>query len=119
MAAHNDLGLLGEEIAEDFLINKGYLIREKNWRFKKAEVDIIAQKGSTLAIVEVKTRSTHFFGDPQEFVKQQKIKLIVEAADQYVISNDLDAEVRFDVIGIVKNELETTVMHLEDAFYHF
>ena len=119
MAAHNELGLLGEQLAIDFLIEKGYEIRERNWRFQKAEVDIIAQRGPLLAIVEVKTRSTRFFGDPQEFIKEQKIKLLTKAVDHYVVAQDLDVEVRFDVIGIVKNHLETSIIHLEDAFYHF
>ena len=119
MAAHNELGLLGEQMAVEFLIKKGFKIREQNWRFQKAEVDIIAQKESLLVIIEVKTRSTRFFGDPQEFVKQQKIKLLIKAIDHYVVLHDLDVEVRFDVIGIVINQVESSITHLEDAFYHF
>ena len=84
MAAHNELGLLGEQMAVEFLIQKGFTIREQNWRFQKAEVDIIAQKGALLAVIEVKTRSTRFFGDPQEFIKEQKIKLLTKAVDHYV-----------------------------------
>jgi len=119
MAAHNELGLLGEQMAIDYLLKKGFKIREQNWRFQKAEVDIIAQKGSLLAIIEVKTRSTRFFGDPQEFIKEQKIKLLTMAIDHYVTFENLDVEVRFDVIGIVKNHSETSIIHLEDAFFHF
>lgn len=119
MAAHNELGLAGEKIAIDLLQKKGFGIRERNWRFQKAEIDIIAQKGSLLLIIEVKTRSTNYFGDPQDFIKEQKINLILKAADHYVISNDLDVEVRFDVIGIVKNQEGISIAHLEDAFYYF
>lgn len=119
MAAHNELGLAGEKIAVELLQKKGFRIREQNWRFQKSEVDIIAQKGSLLLIIEVKTRSTHYFGDPQDFIKEQKIKLIMKAANHYVISNELDVEVRFDVIGIVKNHTGTSITHLEDAFYYF
>lgn len=119
MAAHNDLGILGEQMARDFLLNKGFVIRELNWRYKKAEIDIIAQKEKILAIIEVKTRSTRFFGDPEDFIKGQKINLLVRAANQYVSEKNLDVEVRFDVIGIVINEDETTLKHLEDAFFHF
>jgi len=119
MAAHNELGHLGEQLAMDFLTKKGFTIRERNWRFQKAEVDIIAQKGLLLVIVEVKTRSTRFFGEPQEFIQEQKIKLLTKAVDHYVCIQDLDVEVRFDVIGIVKNHKETSIIHLEDAFYHF
>ena len=119
MASHNELGILGEELALDYLVKKGFVIREKNWRFQKAEVDIIAQKESVLAIVEVKTRSTNYFGEPQDFEKAQKIKLLTKAIDHYVETEELDVEVRFDVIGIIKNDLRTSIIHLEDAFYHF
>ena len=119
MAAHNELGKDGEELAVHYLIEKGFEIREQNWRFQKAEVDIIAQKGEVLAIVEVKTRSNSFFGDPQEFVKKDKINLLTKAIDHYVRAFDLDVEVRFDIIGIVKTDFKTAITHLEDAFYHF
>jgi len=119
MAKHNELGKIGEQIAVNFLIKKGYKIKERNWRFKKAEVDIIAQIANTLVAVEVKTRSTDVFGDPQEFIKEKQKKMLVHAVDEYVISKDLDVEVRFDVIGIIKNKDETTIEHLEDAFFHF
>ena len=74
MANHNELGKKGEEFAIDFLVKAGYKILEKNYRFQKAEVDIIALKGLVLAIVEVKTRSTDYFGNPQDFVNPKKIK---------------------------------------------
>ncbi len=119
MAQHNELGKKGEKLAVDFLIKNGYTILETNYRFHKAEVDIIAQKGDVLAVVEVKTRSTDYFGDPQDFVKPKKIKLLVEAIDDYVIKNDLDVTVRFDIIGIIKNDNGTRLEHLEDAFLHF
>ncbi len=119
MAQHNDLGKEGEKLAVAFLIKNGYTIRETNYRFHKAEVDIIAQKGDVLAIVEVKTRSTDYFGDPQDFVKPKKIKLLVDAIDNYVTSRDLDVEVRFDIIGIIKNVQGVRLEHLEDAFLHF
>jgi len=119
MAQHNELGKKGEQLAVDFLIKKGYTIRDKNWRFQKAEVDIIAEKNGTLAVVEVKTRSTIDFGNPQDFVNPKKIKLLVAAIDEYVISKDLDVEVRFDIIAIVNENKNFTLEHLEDAFYHF
>ena len=119
MAQHNELGNWGEDIAVDFLVEKGYVIKERNWRFKKAEVDIIAEIENTLVAVEVKTRSTDYFGNPQDFIKPKKIKLLVKAVDEYVNRNDLDIEVRFDVIAIIKNESEIKIEHLEDAFFHF
>ncbi|MEC4003371.1 YraN family protein [Flavobacterium sp. SUN052] len=119
MAEHNDLGKLGEELAVEFLQQNGYEILETNWAFQKAEIDIIAQKENTLAIVEVKTRSSIEFGLPQDFVKSSKIQLLVKAVNEYVISNDLDLEVRFDIIAIYKEGKEFKMDHIEEAFYYF
>ena len=119
MADHNDLGKKGEELAIAYLKKNGYNIRDINYRYLKAEIDIVAQKEDVLAIVEVKTRSTRDFGLPQDFVSNKKIKLLVMAADHYVISKDLDVNVRFDIIAIVNNNNKFEIEHLENAFYHF
>lgn len=119
MAKHNELGEFGEELAVEELEKKGYEIVERNWRYKKAEIDIIARKNNVLAIVEVKTRSSDYFGDPQDFVNSKKIKMLVEAVNEYVVSKDLEVQVRFDIIAIIKNENQLTIEHLEDAFFHF
>src|SRR6187402_2392765 len=119
MASHNDLGKLGEELAVDYLKNNGYTILDTNWTFQKAEIDIIAKTENTLAIVEVKTRSSLEFGLPQDFVKPTKIQLLVKAVDAYVNLKDLDLEVRFDIIAIHKEEGSFAIEHIIDAFYHF
>ena len=119
MAAHNELGKKGEELAVEFLLKKGYKIVSRNFKFQKTEVDIIARKGKTLAIIEVKTRSTPDFGDPQEFVKAKQIQNLVKAVDYFVDEHDLDVDVRFDIVAIIKNKAGTRLEHLEDAFLHF
>ena len=119
MAEHNELGRLGEELAVEFLRKNGYEILETNWTFQKAEIDIIAQKENTLAVVEVKTRSSLEFGLPQDFVKPKKIQLLVKAVNEYVVSKNLDVEVRFDIIAIHKENKSFAIEHLKDAFYHF
>lgn len=119
MAEHNELGKLGEEKAVEFLEKAGYEILETNWVFQKAEIDIIARKDETVAIVEVKTRSSIDFGLPQEFVKPKKIQLLVKAVNEYITIHDLDVEVRFDIIAIHKTSTEFVIEHLESAFYHF
>ena len=119
MAQHNELGEKGEQLAVDFLIKNGYEILERNYRFDKAEVDIIALEHDILAIVEVKTRSSLDFGNPQDFVKPKQIKNLVKAVDAYVIENDLDLEVRFDIIAIVNEKNRFEIEHLKNAFYHF
>ena len=119
MAQHNQLGKKGEQLAVEYLLKNDYSIIERNFRFDKAEVDIIAQKGHILAIIEVKTRSTIDFGNPQDFVKPGQIKRLVKAVDEYITANKLDAEVRFDIIAIVKEGKSYNITHLENAFYHF
>ena len=119
MAEHNELGKLGEELAVEYLQKAGYEILETNWVFQKAEIDIIAKKGEIIAVIEVKTRSSIDFGLPQDFVNPKKIQLLVKAINEYIISNDLDAEVRFDIISIQKIEKNFKIEHLIDAFYYF
>ena len=119
MAQHNELGKKGEQLAVDFLQKNNYTIVERNYRFDKAEVDIIAQLKDTLAIIEVKTRSTSDFGNPQDFLKPKQIQRLVKAVDEYVTVNDLDVEIRFDIIAIVKQGKSYNIEHLENAFYHF
>lgn len=119
MAKHNELGKKGEQLAVDFLLKNGYDIVERNYRFQKAEIDIIAQKADTLAVVEVKTRSTSDFGNPQDFVQPKQIQRLVKAVNEYVVSNALDVEVRFDIVAIVKEGKAFKIEHLENAFYHF
>ncbi|MDV6167628.1 YraN family protein [Flavobacterium sp. DG1-102-2] len=119
MAEHNDLGKLGEELAADYLQKNGYAILQTNWMYLKAEIDIIAQKGNVLAIVEVKTRSSLDFGLPQDFVNPKKIQHLVKAVNEYVTQNDVEADVRFDIISVFKNGKNYEIDHIEDAFYHF
>lgn len=119
MAEHNDLGKQGEELAADFLRKNGYEVLETNWVYQKAEIDIIARKEDTLAVVEVKTRSSLDFGLPQDFVTPKKIKLLVKAVDEYVTINDLDAEIRFDIISIYNKKGDFVIEHIVDAFFYF
>lgn len=123
MAEHNDLGKLGEDLAAAYLEENGYSIVERNFVIQKAEIDIIAQKDSTLAIIEVKTRSSLDFGSPQDFVKQKKIQLLIKAVNAYINYREKDfgedLEIRFDIVAIHKNGESFAIEHLTDAFYHF
>ena len=119
MARHNELGKIGEQIAAGFLKSKGYSILETNFVFQKSEIDIIAQDDQKIVIVEVKTRNSAFFGDPKDFVTPSKIKHLIKAANEYIIRNDLDLEVRFDIVAVLKNRKLEEIEHYENAFYHF
>ena len=115
-----ELGEYGEELATLHLIKQGYTILERNWIFGKNEVDIICQKEEgILVVVEVKARNSDFFGDPQSFVSTGKQKSIVKVSNEYVLENDLDVEVRFDIIAVLKNSKQERLEHFEDAFYFF
>ena len=117
MAEHNELGTLGEELALKHLRENGYHIHETNWRFGKDEIDIIAEKDGFLVIVEVKTRRTDFFGEPEVFVNAAKQRFLVRSTQAYVEKNNLSLEVRFDIISIVLNSTTKRINHITDAFY--
>ena len=119
MAKHNKLGKDGELIAFMVLQRDGFTILETNWKFRKAEIDIIATKDKILISVEVKTRSTNDFGSPQDFVNKKKIKLMVSAMNEYILNKDLDTELRFDIIAITKDKSSFDIQHFKDAFLYF
>ena len=119
MASHNDLGVKGENLAVEYLLNEGYTILERNWRYQRAEIDVLARKNDVLAIVEVKTRSSNAFVAPEDAVNKKKIKLLVMAADAFITQNDLDVEARFDIISVYKNGEKYKIHHKIDAFFVF
>lgn len=119
MAEHNQFGKLGEQKVIDYLRANDYRILARNYRYLKAEIDIIAQHEDTLIVVEVKSRNKGFFEELTTTISAKKIKLLTMAANQYIHENDLDLEVRFDVATVVKNGEHFHIEHLENAFYFF
>jgi len=116
MSKNRELGLEGEKLATDFLKSKGYKIIENNYRYRRAEIDIIAVHYDTLIFVEVKTRSNYNFGVPEHAVDDHKAVKIREAAENYIFVNDWKDNIRFDIISIKKNDYEDTeITHFEDA----
>ena len=116
MAKHNELGKIGEELAAQFLIDKGYEILEKNWRNRHKEIDIIAKDGDELVIVEVKTRQNDEHGDPDLAVTRQKQTRLIYAANAYLFTYNMDINTRFDIISIVFKDGEPLIDHIKDAF---
>ena len=116
MAKHNELGLLGENRARDFLVTKGYKIRTTNYYAGKLEIDIIAEKDNWLVIVEVKTRSTNVFLAPEETIDLRKIKNLVNAAGSYIKRYNWQGETRFDIISVMPDGDDYKIEHIEDAF---
>lgn len=113
----DDLGKKGEEIARNYLIDKGYRILAKNWYYDHREIDIIARQADEIVIVEVKTREGDYFEEPWEAVSTRKIRNLVEAAEGWLIQEQIDLETRFDVISIIFSKDGTyEVTHFQDAF---
>lgn len=116
MTKAHELGRHGEDIAVHFLAQKKHILLERNWRWQKAEIDIITQHNNILILVEVKTRSSDYYGLPKEFVSARKQELMKDAAEAYLETNNLELEIRFDVISIVIKHQEANIEHLENAF---
>ena len=116
MAEHNDLGHRGERSAEKFLISSGYKILEKNWRYKKAELDLIAMDGEILVFIEVKTRSSLRHGQPYDSISSQKRILMMDAATRYMESIGHEWAIRFDVVSVILNDKEEVVTIHQDSF---
>lgn len=110
-------GNVGEELATDFLLKKGYGILEKNWRYNHLEIDIIASINNTLVVVEVKLRANDSCGKPEDFVTKAKQKNLIKAANYYIQENNINWETRFDIIAITQNPGALQIEHIEQAFY--
>jgi putative endonuclease len=116
VAKHNELGKIGEDLAEKHLRRIGYQVLHRNWRSGHDELDIIARDGEWLVVVEVKTRTTDHFGEPEMEVKPAKMKAIVRTAEAYILSTNFKGETRFDVIGILLGGGKVVMNHVKDAF---
>ncbi|PTT01044.1 YraN family protein [Pedobacter sp. HMWF019] len=118
MAKHIDLGKYGEELARNYLENKGYRILEKNWVYGRAEIDLIAFWEGQIIFVEVKTRRSAEHGEPEDFVDWKKEKQLEFASLEYIERKNHQGEIRFDIIAIVfENKELYTINHIEDAFW--
>lgn len=120
MAEHNDFGNLAEDLAVEYLEKKNYRIIARNFRYQKAEIDIVAEFENLIVVAEVKARSYNTVIEPQEAVTKKKIKSIVMCTDFFMQDRTIDKEVRFDIITVLPDEkgvLQLT--HIQDAFQSF
>jgi putative endonuclease len=116
MARHNEIGKKGEKLAAEYLAGNGYKLVVMNWHYKHKEIDIIAYDNEQLVIVEVKLRSTDYFGDPSEAVTKKKQRFLIEAAEAYLETINKAPEVRFDIISIIASTKGYQFEHITDAF---
>lgn len=117
MADHNEFGKVAEDLAANFLEKLNYKILVRNYRYMKAEVDIIAEFEDEIIVVEVKARGTDAFMEPQEAINKKKMKLLISAANEFSENFKKDLNTRFDVITVLpdeKNKLQVT--HIISAF---
>ena len=117
MASHNELGKEAEQLAEDWLKEKGYSILHRNWRHSHYEIDIIAAKNNILHIIEVKARRSSAFGNPEESVTKKKFKNLQKAADEFLFLNPEFKFIQFSILSIIlpKNK-DPEFFFLEDVF---
>jgi len=110
-------GTAAEEIAVNYLKNKGYEILDQNWYTQHYEIDIIAKKNGIVAIVEVKSLNSNYMREPFQSVTRNKQRMIISATNTYIRKHNIDDEIRFDIISIITNRNEPQIEHIENAFY--
>lgn len=111
------IGDEGENIALNHLLKNGYTLLERNWRCRKAEIDLIFKDEDVLVFVEVKTRKNNIYGEPEYFVGERQKSLYRDAASQYMEDISHLWEIRFDIVSVIKNDEEVGITHFKDAFY--
>ena len=120
MAWHNDLGRWGEDVAAKYLEQKGFRVICRDWHYKHLDLDIVVTDDDGLCvIVEVKTRQNEAYADADLAVTPQKVRSLSIAANAFIKSHRIDADIRFDIITIVGTPDSYEVRHVEDAFLPF
>lgn len=117
--SNSSIGQISEDLACKYLIQQNYKIIERNWRFKKAEIDIIAKHSNCLIFIEVKSRSYTAFGQPEEAIDAKKEAMLIDAAQRFMESINYDWEIRFDIISMIltKSMKIKKIDHFKDAFF--
>jgi putative endonuclease len=114
MVDKTEIGRKGENVAADFLVKQGFEIAARNYRHGRGEIDLIVKRDDWLLFIEVKTRSSTSFGEPEGFLHDFQMNRIFDAAENYIFATDWQGNVRFDVISI-KLGKELVIDHFEDA----
>lgn len=116
MAEHNLLGNKGEMLASRYLMDKGYAVLHYNWHSGHKEIDLIAKQHDVLVFVEVKSRASEMYGNAEEAVTDRKIRLLISAAQAYILRYKIDLKFRFDIITVIGRCEPYRIEHIEDAF---
>jgi putative endonuclease len=117
MAAHNNTGRKGEMLAACWLIEHGYQIMFKNWRFRRGEIDIIARKKGVLHFIEVKTNRSMAFGFPEERINKRKKKSLINSSIAFLEGFGEEAPFQFDIISISIEFKIVKYFLIDDAYF--
>lgn len=109
-----ETGGMGENLAADFLAGKGFRVVARNYRRRHAEIDLIVQRDNWLIFVEVKTRSSDSYGQPESFVNEHQRRLIYDAAEDYIFHTNWRGHIRFDIVSVKLGSMPE-IVHFEDA----
>ncbi len=116
MAKGNETGKKGENVAARHLLQKGYRLRARNWRYGRLEIDIIAEEDGELVFVEVKSSKNSNFGEPEGRVDLRKRIHLIKAANAYIRQHNLFMNARFDVVAVLGTKEPYSIKHIENAF---
>lgn len=110
------IGMEKEDLAASYLKERGFLVTERNFRCRQGEIDLIGYERDYLVFVEVKYRSSQKFADPLSAVNREKMRQICKVADFYRCTKQIppNISIRYDVVGILKNE----TVWIKNAFPH-
>lgn len=111
-----EAGARGEQLAADYLVDKGYTILFRNYRYGKSEIDLVVQRDDWLVFVEVKARTSVEYGRPEDFVDWKKAERMIHAAENFIYATDWQGNVRFDIISVRLCE-PPEIIQLEDAVH--
>ena len=115
MSLSFDFGREAENFAVDYFSALGYQVLARNYFFQKAEIDLILQKENEIIMVEVKARNSSFIR-PEDAVNQKKKRLLIKAANEFILRNNLEADIRFDILALIKQKDGWKINHIIDAF---
>lgn len=119
MAAHNELGKWGENLAAQYIEELGHKVVARDWHCGRRDLDIVTIHDNTLTIIEVKTRSDTNFTEPEAAITKQKIMSIGIATNAFVKTYCINMEVQFDIIFIIGSKDDYQIRHIPDAFIPF
>ena len=117
MDTTREKGSAAEEIAVGYLKEKGYEILDQNWYNQHHELDIIARKNGLVAVVEVKSLASNYMRQPYQSVNRNKQRMIISATNAYIRKNNINDDIRFDIISIIVTKNGPQIEHIENAFY--